>query len=82
MAQVVVRNIEDDVKARLKRRAALHGWSMEEEVRQILRDAVVEHGQAPVKLGSLMAARFAGVGLSGELPQLEGQTAVAMDFGK
>lgn len=82
MAQVVVRNIEDDIKVRLKQRAALHGWSMEEEVRQILRDAVVEHGQAPVKLGSRMAARFAGIGLSGELPQLQGQTAVAMDFGK
>ncbi len=82
MAQVLVRNIEDDVKAQLKRRATLHGWSMEEEVRQILRDAVVEPGRAPVKLGSLVAARFTRIGLSGELPELQGQTAVAMDFGK
>ena len=80
MAQVVVRNIEDDVKARLKQRATQHGWSMEEEVRQILRRAVAEPAQLPVKLGSQMAARFAGVGLSGELPQLHGQTAVPMGF--
>jgi antitoxin FitA len=82
MAQVVVRNIEDDVKAQLKRRATLHGWSMEEEVRQILRNAVVEPAHAPVKLGSLAAARFARIGLSAELPQLQGQAAVAMDLGK
>ena len=42
MAQFIVRNLEDDVKARLKRRAAHHGRSMEEEVRHILRDAVKE----------------------------------------
>jgi antitoxin FitA len=81
MAQVVVRNIDDDVKARLKQRAAQHGWSMEEEVRQILRKAVAEPRPALVKLGSRMAARFAGVGLSGELPQLQGQAVVPMDFG-
>ncbi len=81
MAQVVVRNIEDDVKARLKRRAAQHGWSMEEEVRQILRKAVAEPGPARVMLGSRMAARFAGAGLSSELPQLPGQPVVPMEFG-
>ena len=81
MAQVVVRNIEDDVKARLKQRATRHGWSMEEEVRQILRNAVAEPERPPVKLGSRMAARFAGAGLSGELQQLRGQAAEPMDFG-
>ena len=54
---------------------------MEEEVRHILRKAVAEQGQPPVKLGSRMAARFAGAGLSGELSQIEGQAAVPMDFG-
>jgi plasmid stability protein len=68
MAQVVVRNVGDDVKAQLKQRAVQHGWSMEEEVRQILRKAVAEAGLTPVKLGSRVAARFAGAGLSGELP--------------
>ena len=48
MAQVVDRNIEDDVKARLKQRATQHGWSMEEEVRHILRKAVAEQGQQAI----------------------------------
>ncbi len=82
MAQVVVRDIEDDVKARLKQRASQHGRSMEEEVRQILREAVARHGQAPVKLGSVVAARFAGVGLTGELPRLRRRAAVAMKIDK
>ena len=40
MAQFTVRNIEDDIKVRLKRRAVRHGTSMEAEVRQILRNAL------------------------------------------
>jgi plasmid stability protein len=40
MAQFTVRNIEDDIKVRLKRRAARHGTGMEAEVRRILRNAV------------------------------------------
>jgi antitoxin FitA len=42
MAQFVVGNLEEEVKARLQRRAARHGQSMEDEVRNILRDAVKE----------------------------------------
>ena len=80
MTQVVVHDIEDDVKARLEQRATQHGWSMDEEVRHILRKAVAEQGQPPIKLGSRMAARFAGIGLSGELPKLQGQAAEPMGF--
>ena len=36
MASLVVRNIDDGLKARLKKRAAQHGRSMEAEVREIL----------------------------------------------
>ena len=39
MAQLVVRNLPDDVKERLKRRAKQHGRSLEAEVREILVDA-------------------------------------------
>ncbi len=42
MAQLVVRNLDDDVKAKLQRRAKRHGRSTEEEVRDILRNAVKE----------------------------------------
>ena len=39
MAQLVVRNVENAVKLRLQRRARRNGRSMEEEVREILRNA-------------------------------------------
>jgi len=79
MAQVVVRNIEDDVKARLKQRATEHGRSMEEEVRGILRDAVAGPAREPIKLGTRIAARFAGAGLTCKLPRLRGRAAVPME---
>lgn len=73
MAQFVVRNLEDDVKARLKRRAERHGHSMEEEVRQILRNAAKEESRPIRKLGSRIASRFAKTGLDADLPELRGQ---------
>jgi plasmid stability protein len=73
MAQFVARHLEEDVKARLKRRAARHGRIVEEEVRHILRDAVKEQNHGVVKLGSRIAARFAKVGLTAEQPESHGQ---------
>jgi plasmid stability protein len=73
MAQVVVRQLEEEVKARLKRRAERHGRSMEEEVREILRNAAREEGRSVARLGSRIAARFGKVGLSEQLPELRGQ---------
>jgi plasmid stability protein len=74
MGQIVVRNIEDAVKARLKRRAARHGRSMEEEVRTILRAAVGrDERPAPTEgLGTRIANRFAGIGLREEIPEWRG----------
>lgn len=82
MAQVVVRNLEEEVKAGLKARASRHGWSMEEEVRQILRRAVIEESAARPRLGSRIAARFAGAGLTGPLPELHGEGIAPMEFGE
>jgi plasmid stability protein len=82
MAQFVVRHLEEDVKARLKRRAARHGRSMEEEVRHILRDAVQAQNQGVIKLGSRIAARFAKAGLTAELPELHCQVPQSAKFGK
>jgi antitoxin FitA len=72
MAQLIVRDLEEAVKTRLKRRAACHGRSMEDEVRQILRDAVKEQNHDITKLGSRIAARFLKKGLAVELPELHG----------
>ncbi len=40
MATITIRRLDDAVKAKLQVRAARHGKSMEEEAREILRDAV------------------------------------------
>lgn len=81
MAQVIVRNIEAEVKTELKQRAARHGWSMEEEVRQILRNAVSRDESPAVKLGTRIAQRFAGVVLVEPLPELHQQIITPMSFG-
>ena len=82
MAQFVVRDLEEDVKARLKRRAERHGHSMEQEVRDILRDAVKQEKRPAPGLGSRIASRFTRVGLTEDLPQLRGQSPRAVDFRK
>lgn len=40
MASITIRNIDNDLKEKLRVRAALHGHSMEEEARVILRRAM------------------------------------------
>ena len=82
MAQIVVRNLDEYVATRLKHRAALNGRSMEEEVRQILLDAANESDRPAAKLGSRIAARFAGIGLTEDIPTLRGQRPRPADFGK
>ncbi|HLB88512.1 MAG TPA: hypothetical protein VJK29_12740 [Terriglobales bacterium] len=82
MAQFVVRDLEDDVKARLKRRAERHRRSMEDEVRHILRNAAKEENRSVPKLGSRIAARFKKAGLTTDLPELRGQLTRSADFGK
>jgi plasmid stability protein len=74
MAQFVVRNIEDEVKARLQRRAARHGRSMEEEVRDILRNAVRVEDVFTGGLGTEISSLFAKVGLETDIPELRGYT--------
>ncbi len=67
MASLSVRKIDDDVYERLRIRAAKHGVSMEEEVRQILRHAV----SAPERLGDLALEYFGNDGIELELPSRE-----------
>lgn len=61
MASVTIRNLEDDLKRRLRMRAAEHGRSMEEEGREILREAVAE-AAPPRNLASAIRARIAPLG--------------------
>ena len=72
MAQLVVRNLEAGVKEKLRRRAARHGHSMEEEIRSILRAAVVRPDRREDRLGTAIAERFAGIGLEREIEEMGG----------
>lgn len=69
MAQLIVRNLEDDVRDKLRDRAKSHGRSMEEEVRDILRAAVVQSPAMKGKgLGSQIAELFRGQADLGDEP--------------
>ncbi len=49
MAQLIVRNIDDNLVTRLKVRAAQHGRSAEAEHREILRQALTEEPRRSFK---------------------------------
>ncbi len=79
MAQLIVRNLDDDLKELLRRRAALRGHSMEEEVRDILRAAAnAEPATEGPRLGTRLAARFRGRGLDEPIAELRGKRLVPM----
>ncbi len=80
MADLLIRHLDDDVNAKLQRRARHHGRSMEEEVSEILRDAVRDEVGTPAPLGSRIAARFAGVGLTEDIPELRSEQARPADL--
>jgi plasmid stability protein len=80
MAQLVVRNIEEEVKARLRRRAAAHKRSMEEEVRDILRNAVKGEAKSTPRLGSRLRRRFSAIGLDEDIREWRGTTAIPASF--
>ena len=61
MASITIRNLDDDIKLRLRIRAAKHGRSMEEEARAILRRAMDE-AAPPRNLAAAIRARIAPLG--------------------
>lgn len=71
MASITIRNLDDDVKTRLRVRAASNGRSMEQEARLILRQAV-ESKAAFRNLASAIRARITPLGgVDLELPPRE-----------
>jgi plasmid stability protein len=80
MAQFVVRNIENGVKARLQRRARRNGRSMEEEIRDILRDAVNKDDAPAHGLGTEITSLFARSGLDADIPELRGHAVTPPHF--
>ena len=61
MAILTVRNLEDSIKAKLRIVAAEHGQSMEEEVRQILKRALINENRDK-GLATQINQHFAKVG--------------------
>jgi len=61
MASITIRNLDEDLKLRLRIRAAEHGRSMEEEARDILRRVVAET-PPPRNLAAAIRGRFAALG--------------------
>lgn len=80
MAQILVRQLDDDLKAALQRRARANGRSTEEEVREILRDAVRTDPAPAVALGTAIAGEFRGRGLSEDIVELRGHPARGAEF--
>jgi antitoxin FitA len=80
LAQLVVRNLEDDVKAKLQQRARQHGRSTEEEVREIPRIAVQNEPQKTEPLGKRLRALFSDIGLEEDIPECRRQPAKPATF--
>jgi antitoxin FitA len=80
MAQLLVRNLDDDVKASLQARARQHGRNTEAEVRDILRRAVQDDVGPSAPLGSKLRARFAEIGQDEDILELRGQPARPADL--
>lgn len=72
MASMTIRNLDERLKARLRIQAAQHGRSMEDEARNILRNALsTEPAQTPGLVEAILN-RLAGIGgIDLELPPRE-----------
>ena len=62
MASITVRNLDDEVKHKLRVRAAEHGCSMEAEVREILAEAVANDAEPRKGLGTRIHELFKPLG--------------------
>jgi antitoxin FitA len=64
MATLTIRNLDDELKSRLRIRAARHDHSMEEEARSILRDVLSDSEDVgePTGIGTRIRERMEGVG--------------------
>ena len=84
MASITIRKLDDQVKLKLRIRAAQHGRSMEEEAREILSEAIKGNLEGETNLYDAMRARLKAAGIRGvELPKPErGPWRKDPDFGR
>ena len=69
MASITIRKFDEPLKARLRIQAAVHGRSMEDEARDILRSALSREPSPQGNLGTAIRARFEPLG-GVELPTI------------
>ncbi len=62
MASITIRNLDDELKKRLRVRSAHHGRSMEDEARDILRTALATERPTPPNLAEAIRRRFSALG--------------------
>lgn len=62
MAAITIRNLDEALKERLRRRAAANGRSMEDEVRELLRSALAEPERRVRHPVDSITARFRKLG--------------------
>jgi antitoxin FitA len=62
VASIIIRNLDDSTKERLRVRAARQGRSMEEEARSILRAALASDRSVPRNLAEAVRLRFEPLG--------------------
>ena len=62
MPAIVIRKIDETVKARLRLQAARHGRSMEEEAREILKEGLRRERAPKQNLASAIRRHFAPLG--------------------
>lgn len=73
MAQMLIRNLPDEVKAALRKRAQAHGHSMEAEARSILVGTVLPQHDDPVLKWLRGADELREAGDGADLPEPERQ---------
>ena len=71
MANITIRNLDDDLNRLLHEQAEEHGRTFQEEVKEILRRGIKKRA-APQKIGTTIHRRFAAIGgVDLELPKRE-----------
>jgi plasmid stability protein len=68
MASLTIPDLDDFLKSRLRIQAAVHGRSVEEEARDIIRDALTREADEPNRLGTAIHELFKPLG-GLELPE-------------
>jgi plasmid stability protein len=82
VAQILIRKVDERVKARLRRRAKRNGRSMEAELREMITKASMEVQTPEVGFGSATVALFSGSGvyLDEPIKEIRGMRMEIPDF--